>query len=242
MNFTFYKTVFQFHFCYFIQASSNRLAKVQRKRVETERLVESSSLYNLSTVFSETDYKNIDHVMENIKKNYSGVVKFRSLVSKDLWQKAKKARLRMDRKMVDELFTPDVKENNTGVVIMESGRSVTQRVMSPREVEIRSIFDTDDEDEEGDDYEEEREESEQGDDVDGEEKDENDEDENEEGDDDEDIDTYVQEVIYTNIEVEESGKISTVFEKKMSYEDKDSLQLREHVKNVIMEVFKSELV
>ena len=105
MNFTSYKTVFQFHFCYFIQASSNRLAQVQRKRVETERLVESSSLYNLSTVFSETDYKNIDHVMENIKKNYSGVVKFRSLVSKDLWQKAKKARLRMDQRMVDDLFT-----------------------------------------------------------------------------------------------------------------------------------------
>ena len=149
-------------------------------------------------MFSETNYNNFPAVMENIKKNYSGGVKFRSIENDDLWQKAKKARLRMSQKMIDDLFSTDVKEHNAGVVSMESSRCVTQRKMSEWEVKIRALFDSDDEEGEG-----------------------GDDDEDEEGEEDEkssnyagDIDTYVEEVIITDVQVEECGQISTVFEKK----------------------------
>ena len=107
-------------------------------------------------MFSETNYNNFPAVMENIKKNYSGGVKFRSIENDDLWQKAKKARLRMSQKMIDDLFSQDAKEHNAGVESMESSRSVIERKMSEWEVKLRASFDSDDEEgEEGDDGEDE---------------------------------------------------------------------------------------
>ena len=195
-------------------------------------------------MFSETNYKNFPDVMENIKKNYSGAVKFRSIENEDLWQKAKKARLRMSQKMIDDLFSQDAKEHNAGVESMESSRSVIERKMSEWEAKLRASFDSDDE------------EGEEGDDGEDEEGEEDEKSSNYEGNSDTDGE---EEVIITDVQAQECRQISTVLEQTLSYEDIEQnwnrryvlesapmvheppLQLREWVKNLIMEVFQSDM-